>query len=417
MLLPALTVAAGTVRLNVTGGEVRDVLMALAAAGGISIVADDSVTGKITLRLNDVPVLTALDLVAATKGLQYRKVGDVIIVGSAEQMGRSFSDIHIFKLQYAKAADAAAAVQLALQDHLPSGQRTAPSGDASGRLTVDTGTNTLVFFGAPQEVERIGKILAEIDVPCRQVSLEAQVVAVSSDVTRELGLEWEWSKGPNYPEYDQSETEVVYDADGKPYKLVTDPGEFIRRPEDMAGTIKFGRSPGGYPYELYYQFKLNALLTDGKANILAKPKIMTINGKEAVINIGGDMPVPVTTTLNDITTTSISYKEAGIILKYTPWINADGYITANVYTEVSSPVLVPELKAYRFAKRSANTEVRLRDGETMVIGGLIGKDEIKAMSKIPFLGDLPVLGSLFRNAKNTKSESEIIIFLTANIVN
>ncbi|QJW48197.1 MFS transporter [bacterium BFN5] len=188
------------------------------------------------------------------------------------------------------------------------------------------------------------------------------------------------------------------------------------KPEDMVGTIRFGRSPGGYPYEMYYQFKINALVTDGKANVLAKPKITTINGKEAVINIGGEVPISVTTISDNTTTTSVEYKEAGIILKYTPRINADGYITATVHTEVSSPVYVEALKAYRFNKRSADTEVRLKDGETMVIGGLIGKEEAKNFSKVPFLGDLPILGSLFRNSNNTKNESEVVIFLTAHIV-
>ena len=141
-----------------------------------------------------------------------------------------------------------------------------------------------------------------------------------------------------------------------------------------------------------------------------------MQGKEAVINIGGSVPVPTVSTTNSTVTTSVQYKEAGIILRYTPKASDDGYITAKVHTEVSSPVYVESLKAYRFQERSADTTVRLKNNETMVIGGLIGEEESKSLSKVPFLGDLPILGAFFRNNKNSKTESELMIFLTASVL-
>ena len=135
-----------------------------------------------------------------------------------------------------------------------------------------------------------------------------------------------------------------------------------------------------------------------------------------MINIGSEVPVPTVATTNATTTTSIEYREAGIILKCTPRVNEDGIITVKVHTEVSSPLYVEDMKAYRFQKRSADTTVRLKDGETMVIGGLIGKDEAKQMSKVPFLGDIPILGNLFKHIQNSKTDSEIMIFLTAKEV-
>ncbi|MBQ1336248.1 MAG: type II and III secretion system protein, partial [Selenomonadaceae bacterium] len=184
----------------------------------------------------------------------------------------------------------------------------------------------------------------------------------------------------------------------------------------VPGIVQFGHGPEGYPYEFYYEAKLNALVTDGKAEILARPNITTIQGREAVINIGGSVPVPTVSTTDSTTTTSMEYKDAGIILRYTPRVNDDGYITAEVHTEVSSPLYVEEMKAYRFQRRSADTMVRLRDGETMVIGGLIGSEESRSMSKIPFLGDLPVLGAFFRSVRHSKSETELMIFLTAHVL-
>ena len=156
--------------------------------------------------------------------------------------------------------------------------------------------------------------------------------------------------------------------------------------------------------------------TDGKAKMLARPNVTTVQGREALINIGAEVPVPRTTMSDHVTTSAIDYREAGIILRYTPRVTADGTITARVHTEVSTPVYVEELKAYRFQKRSADTTVRLRDGETMVIGGLIDSDESRSLSKIPFLGDLPVLGAFFRSVRTNKTESELMIFLTARVL-
>ena len=143
---------------------------------------------------------------------------------------------------------------------------------------------------------------------------------------------------------------------------------------------------------------------------------MTVQGREAVINVGSSVPVQKTQTTNSTVTNSVEYRDAGIILKYTPRVNADGTITATIHTEVSTPQYVADLKAYRFNTRSADTTVTVRDGEPMVIGGLIGAEEANAVSKIPFLGDLPILGALFKNHRKSKTESELIIFLTAHVI-
>ena len=126
--------------------------------------------------------------------------------------------------------------------------------------------------------------------------------------------------------------------------------------------------------------------------------------------------MPEVETTSRSTTTSFTYHKAGIILRYTPYVSDDGRITAIVHTEVSSPVYVEDLKAYRFKKRSADTSVRLKDGETMVIGGLIGSEEARNYRKIPFLGDIPVLGAFFKNVQKSKQSSEIMIFLTAHVL-
>lgn len=446
------------VSLNVVDADVRSVLTALARMGGANIVADSAVEGKITVRIQALEFDTALDLITKMKGLQYHRVGDVILVGKKGEMSENFGTMHIFQLKYANPNTILTAASLALGYTEAGAKAEASAGVAASkdaaaridrqqeekflaqsnqsivnRLSVDKATNSLMFYGTQEEAGKIRTMLEKIDIPYQQVSLEAEVIALNKDASKNLGIEWDWSQGPQYPEYDveyEDVTTTVTDSEkGTTYQLTSQiPRETVKRKwnrgdggddEDGAfsgGIIGFGRTPEGYSYELYYSAKINALVTDGKANILARPNINTLNGREAVINIGGQVPVPKVTMNENTTTTEIEYKDTGIILRYTPQINEDGYITANVYTEVSSPQYVADLKAYRFNKRSADTVVRLRDGETMVIGGLIGSEESKAYSKIPFLGDLPIIGRFFSNVNNTKNESEVMIFLTARIV-
>lgn len=441
-------VSAMPVSLNVVDAQVRDVLISLARLSNINLIADDSVDGKITLQIDNVDVDTALELIIKTKNLFCYKGDDVLIVTAKAAAQQSFAQLYTFKLQYIdptiaqaaadtvlggnQAIDLNKATTANLLDGEINAQKLSSNAvkkaennyNSSRRLNVDLTTNTLCFFGTDNEAAIIRQLLKSIDVPGNQVSLEAKIIAIEKTAAKSLGIEWSWSELPQYPDRSHSTeavTKRVVDADGK-VAVVTErlPREAIERQAGngvkMGGIIQFGRGPEGYPFEAYYTAKLNALLINGKANILARPNITTINGNEAIINIGGSVPVPTTAVTNSTTTTSIEYRDAGIILRYTPRVNNDGFITAAVHTEVSSPVYVADVKAYRFNKRSAHTTVRLFDGETMVIGGLIGSEESKSFSKIPLLGDLPILGRFFSSIKNSKSESEIMIFLTAHIV-
>ena len=440
-LLPIVNCRAeASVTMNIVDSEVREVLTSLASIGGVNIVADDSVNGKITVQLAGVSFQEALDIITKTKGLQYQTIGNTIIVGTKNNMSAGFGQLHVFHLKFANPDDVVNAAKLALglggstesSSTENSTQRTTTSNtnsttsnndgtttaEISGNLTVDKATNSLLFYGTASEAQKVRAVLDQIDIPYEQVSLEAQVMSINKTDSKNLGIEWEWSKAPqSYEEYTPEKITI----DGTSGKITsTEPAEITRASSFNKGTtggiISFGRSPDGLPYEFYYAAKINALINNGKANILSKPKITTINGKEATINIGGEVPIPTLTVSDNTTTTTYEYKETGIILKYTPRVNDDGYITAKIHTEVSTPTYDADTKAYRFNKRSADTQVRLKDGETMVIGGLIGSDESKVMSKIPFLGDLPILGRFFSNVNNSKNESEVIIFVTARIV-
>ena len=278
--------------------------------------------------------------------------------------------------------------------------------------------NALVLFGTPTEYGRVKKLLETLDIELKQVAVEARIVAIDKDATKNLGVEWFWSTLPQYPDRDVEYTPPTYNSNGSLRTSGYYKETYTRNANDSTGygIIQFGRGPLGTPFEFYYGARLNALVTDGKAKILSRPNVTTIQGREAVINVGSSVPIQQTQTTNSTVTTSFEYRDAGIILKYTPRINADGTITATIHTEVSTPQYVADLKAYRFNTRSADTTVTVRDGEPMIIGGLIGAEEAKSVSKIPFLGDLPILGALFKNHRKSKSESELIIFLTAHVI-
>lgn len=434
MMFSAAAADAAPMEISVVDGDVRSVLLSTARMGGFNVVMDDSVDGRVTLSLRNVEPEEALRLVAGAGNLLLERMGDSYVV-TARGKADSLSGAHVFPIRYANPDELKESLILsfpregnsASASNNTNGESTSEEKSAAGalmnRVTVDHSTCSLVFYGTAEEALQAGRLINALDVPAKQVSLEAKVVALDKSAAKELGVEWTWSALPMYPkrrETYRSHRQTVVDADGSSHTEYVDvPTVEVERNalQDAAeGIIQFGKGPEGYPFEFYYGAKINALIMDGKAKMLSRPNITTIQGHEAVINIGGEVPVPTVSTTNSTTTTSIEYKQAGIILRYTPRVNADGFITAKVHTEVSSPLYVDSLKAYRFQKRSADTTVRLKDGETMVIGGLIGSEESRSLSKVPFLGDLPILGAFFRNVKTSKTDSELMIFLTAHVL-
>ncbi len=424
VLLPVARLAASPMRVQVVNGDVRAVLLSAAKMGHFNLVLDDDVKGTVTLNMIEEPE-RVMHLVASAKGLILFQDGEDYIVTVAGRSG-SLSHVHSYKVKYANPHDLARAINLSLLNegkfdsvlnknyndtkNEANAQKTA--GRAVNRALVDETSGSVIFCGTVLEAQEAEAVLRKLDVPAEQVSLEAKVIALSRSASKDLGVEWQWSTLPQYPEYHKTRYKNGQDGD------YTDT-EIRRRfngSEQIPGIIRFGHGPEGIPFEFYFSAKLNAMIADGKAKMLARPNITTLQGHEAIINIGGEVPVPTQSVTELSTITTMTYRQTGIILRCIPRVNTGGKITAEVHTEVSSPLYVNDIKAYRFQKRSADTTVRLSDGETMVIGGLIGSDESRSMSKVPFIGDVPILGSFFRNYKRNHSESEIMIFLTAHIL-
>ncbi len=420
--LPAQAAAAPMVTMSVVDADVRDVLTGLATIGKVNVVIDDSVSGKISVNFKNIPFESALDTIIRSKGLSMHRSGNVIVFASLEKMEKGFGVVRVFPLKYARADHIKNVIvgggksdsEFMVENPGASssgdagtlkgaaGGATASSANKEGIkglvLNTDASTNSLIAFGAPEQIEKVQQLLKELDVPYQQILLEAQVMALSKNASKSLGIDWSWSQ---FPPPTQSSTSTST-TNFFPIGIVT--------------------GGDGQIYKFGVNATLNALITSGDGKILARPNVMTFNGNKATIFIGDQLPIVTPSTTGGTTTNTTSYKNAGISLSYVPRINDDDFITASVFVEVSTPTMVTlgsgsgATQAYQITTRSAQTNVRMKDGDTMVIGGLISSSDTKNMSKVPILGDLPVLGKLFQSVNRGKIETEVVIFLKAKIV-
>lgn len=262
----------------------------------------------------------------------------------------------------------------------------------SGKISAETLSNTIIFTGADSEAEHIRETLKHIDVPSYQITLEAKIISLSNEESKNLGINWSWDKLPQKAN------------DNNSNKTASDNN-------DNQGNFKFW-----HDYSFKFGAILNALQSKGKAKILASPHIITLPGKKASIFIGDHIPVQTEQHNSSGNYTSTEYLDAGIKLEYTPIVNTDGtMVTAAVHTEVSTPSLISEIKNYKITSRTVDTNVRMKNGETLVIGGLISEEEQKTLQQIPFLSKLPVLGNLFKNRNHAKRKTEVVLILTPYI--
>ena len=432
--LPSQASAAPMVTMSVVDADVRDVLTGLATIGKVNVVIDDSVSGKISVNFRNIPFESAIDTIVRSKGLSMHRTGNVLVFASLEKMEKGFGLVRVFPLKFARAdhikniivgggkSDSEFLVE---NPGATSGTDAGTLKGAAGTATVasankegikglvlntDTSTNSLIAFGAPEQIEKVQQLLKELDVPYQQILLEAQVMALSKNASRQLGIDWTWSQ---FPMQNQSTSGSGSTSTGSGTSTVS---------SFPIGIVTGG---DGQLYKFGVNATLNALITSGDGKILARPNVTTFNGNRATIFVGDQLPIvtPNASTAGGPVTYTTSYKNAGITLSYIPRINEDEKISASVFVEVSTPVAVvldvggQKTTAYQITTRSAQTNVRMKDGDTMVIGGLISSQEIKNLNKVPILGDLPFLGKLFQSVSKSKNETEVVIFLKAKILN
>lgn len=390
-----------TFTLHFVDEDIRVILHTISTISGTDMVVDDSIKGNLSLNLDNVSFEQAMQLLTAAKGISYRQVGTAVIVEPGD-----FGVNEVITLEHVKAAD----VKKTLDS---------VAGNWKVKTELSEIGNQLVLTGPPNGIARAKDTISKLDIPSKQIMLEAQVVAINKTDLKDLGIDWSWEKLPMSANYERDAVSTqtpVKNDDGTWTTVTTQTNSWKVTRNYNQGVIQFGRNPEGHPYEFYYQAKLSALISKGNAKILAKPKVMTLNGREARILIGDHIPVITEKTQDGKTTTTVEYVDSGIKLRYTPSVTADGSILATVHTEVSTPTLVTDIKNYRITTREAESFVRMKEGETLIIGGLIGTEQSEGNNKVPFLGDLPIIGKLFSSVHNNKTETEVVIFLTAKIV-
>ena len=366
--------------LSVRNASVQEVATALARLSGRNIAAEANANGTVTLDLQQVPLQTALDILSASQGITYMEKNGVIFLAKEEALKKQAAGFYTFPLHYVRAED----VQKPLAAILN-----------GGKIAAEAASNSLLFNGSPAEARKIKETLQQLDVATQQVTLEAKIISIEQSEERNLGLQWNWDTLPQYPA-------------GKNENTANENSETVSE-SDHKGHLNLGNRTQA---QFRFTATLNALITSGKAKVLATPSLITLPGKEAAIFIGSHIPVVTEKHNNGESTYSTEYVDAGIKLQYTPVVSRDGFITSIVHTEVSTPTLISELKNYRINSRTADTNVRMRNGETLVIGGLISEEEQKQLQQIPFLSKIPVLGELFKNRYKSKSKTEVVMLLT-----
>nr|WP_232239821.1 type IV pilus secretin PilQ [Pseudomonas alkylphenolica] len=386
--------------LNFQDVEVRAVLQVLADFSGVNLVASDSVQGAITLRLQEVPWEQALDLVLRSKGLEKRDEGNVLLVapigelsgherqlleGRQEVAGLAQAQRELLSIHYAKAADIAAVFQALMVDD--------PSAPGQGTLSVDDRTNTLVVSQTPARLDVLRQLVARLDVPVRQVMIEARIVEANVDYERSLGVRWgaEVNLGNG----------LVLGGDGTFVDLGVVPA---------GSAIGWGLIRDNTLLDL----ELSAMEKSGNGEIISQPKVVTADKQTARILKGAEVPYQETSGSG---ATSVTFREASLSLEVTPQITPDNRVIMAVKVTKDEPDYlnaVDQVPAIR--KNEVNANVHIRDGETIVIGGVYSTMQSKVVDKVPFFGDLPYVGRLFRRDVLQEKKSELLVFLTPRIM-
>ena len=348
-VLGLLPFSAAAMDVHISEAPVRTVLEGLARSSSTDIILDDSVQGNVTVHLSNVTARQALRLVAESRNLVFVENGNVCTVTAGGGDGRA---VHTLDIANAAPDEVASAVKAVVPD---------------AKVEAVPSTNQVILGGTWQETAMVRSLVNQLDVLPQQVDVEVEVASIDRDSLKKHGIEWDWSA-------------VEGGADHNPF---------------------------------FYQAQVHALEENGTAHILARPHMVATNGKEASIFIGDRVPVQTESVASGEKTTTTTYEEAGIRLRYTPRVHSDGSITAQVAAEVSTPIFVPELRAYRIATRRASSLVRMEAGRPLVIGGLIRREEIEHLRKVPLLGDIPLLGRLFRSHYRSKKDTEVVLILSA----
>ena len=415
--------------LNFQNIEVRAVLQLMADFTGLNVVASDSVQGNITLRLKNVPWDQALDIILKTRGLGMRQTGNVVLIAPNDELAsREKKELEAekqklelaplrtayFQINYAKASEIASMLKAEKNSILTE----------RGSVTIDERTNTLMVLETAEKHEEVASLIDKLDVPIKQVMIESRIVVASDDFGRDIGIRAGVTGART------NGTNGLIAATGSSSGADTMVGSAIAN--NVAGT-------GPYPIALPSQaerynvnlpaggaslalailgsdylvdLELSALQTEGRGEVLSNPRVITSNQKAASIEQGVEIPYQEASSSG---ATSTSFKKAVLSLQVTPQITPDDRVVMDLTVSKDSVggiyAGVPSINT-----RSITTQVLVNNGDTVVLGGVYEQSSSEGETKVPFLGDIPILGALFRTKSRKESKQELLIFVTPKIL-
>jgi type IV pilus assembly protein PilQ len=429
--------------LNFQDIDVRSVLQLLADTSGQNIVVSDSVTGNLTLRLQNVPWDQALDIVLRTKGLDKRRQDNVIIIGPTEELAtREKAELEAHKevqelspirsefmqANYAKVADLAKMIR-------PTAGGTGGGRNSMlstrGSLSIDERTNTLMVQDTVENLGEIRRLVQALDVPVRQVLIEARIVVVSDTFERDLGAQFGVTSaqqngsngllavtGSGSGADTMIQSALTNLSSGLPVAPVATPAlanrYMVNTPAaNTNGSIGISLLGGSYLVDL----ALSAAENEGKSETISSPRVITANQKQATIMQGVEIPYQESASSGATTT---QFKNAVLSLKVTPLITPDNRVILDL--DVSDDTVGQQVTSATGGSvpsidtRQIQTQVLVGDGQTVVLGGILETTKSYAANKVPWLGDIPVLGNLFKSTTNINNKTELLIFITPKIL-
>ena len=420
------------ISLSFQNVEIRALLQIIADVAGVNMVVSDSVGGNIALRLQNVPYDQALDIILRTKGLGMRQDGNVILVAPIEELAaREKAELEALqqKDQLAPLRSELIQINYAKAEVLAS---LLASGDSNllserGRVSVDQRTNTLLIQETREKLSEIRSLLSRLDVPVRQVLIESRIVIANTDFTKEIGTRFGVSAVAGNGNdglistsgsAEATDTQVGDFTDatpGFPVQLGALQDRFnVSLPAaGAAGTFALAVLGSDYLVDL----ELSALPAEGRGEVTSSPRVITANAKEASIEQGVEIPFQEATSSG---ATSISFKPAVLSLTVTPQITPDERIIMDLAVKSDTVgqqvanVLGGTIPA--IDTRKVTTQVLVDNGETVVLGGIYEQTTNQLVTKVPFLGDLPLVGAVFRNKRNVSTKRELLIFITPRII-
>lgn len=436
--------------LNFQDIEVRSVLQLIADFTDLNLVASDTVQGSITLRLQNVPWDQALDLVLRTKGLDKRQVGNVLLVAPAEEIAarerqelesqKQIAELaplrrELIQVNYAKASDIAT-----LFASVTAG------GEQRGSITVDDRTNSIIALETQDRLDELRRIVTQLDIPVRQVMIEARIVEAQVGFDKALGVRWggNVNLGSRFNAYGQnpnSRMNIVDNPNPREREFVwTNPvtGEQEVRTETVqdvtAGFMGIPEIPLNIPFvdmgvlgatsgigigfitdNTILDLQLSAMESSGNGEIISQPKVVTSDKETAKILKGSEIPYQEASSSGATTT---AFAEAVLSLEVTPQITPDNQVIMEVIVTKDEPDFTNQVNGVpTIRKNEVNAKILVADGETIVIGGVFSSESQKSQEKVPFLGDLPIVGRAFRRDLSFESKTELLVFLTPRIIN